>query len=355
VREELREAGVLESVRILEASTLIHSVIAASAACSIAEAGGAEDVLVVIDSLRPHLALWRSICRCLTENHVPVSPEEEGSQQRQYYSRLVERASRRKEDFAGGGSVTLVLLQPSVSVLPSADGRKEVYTLSDFEGGGFTQTVCSRVAMLEEKGIPITQDVLIRVGIPLPGSDHPAAGSGQRSQQHLEELTSLVDGHIDLRESLASVGRVPPIDPSNSLTRIGVGSTKLRPLSTTPAMAAVNSAMRLNLAAASDPGNYDANEKTRAAAYMAALQQPSPAPLSLGEEVCVLYAASLGLLDGPVAAAGEVGCVPLLRRLLEYVDAAEPSLLPRISESGLLGEAAKERFEALIAEALKAS
>ena len=120
-------------------------------------------------------------------------------------------------------------------------------------------------------------------------------------------------------------------------------------------MAAVNSAMRLNLAAASDPGNYDENEKTRAAAYMAALQQPSPTPLSLGEEVCVLYATSLGLLDGPVAAAGEVGCVPLLRHLLEYVDAAEPSLLPRISESGLLGEAAKERFEALIAEALKAS
>ena len=41
-------------------------------------------VLVVVDSLRPHLALWRSICRSLTENHVPVSPEEEGSQQRQY-------------------------------------------------------------------------------------------------------------------------------------------------------------------------------------------------------------------------------------------------------------------------------
>ena len=28
-----------------------------------------------------------------------------------------------------------------------------------------------------------------------------------------EELTSLVDGHIDLRESLAQAGRVPPIDP----------------------------------------------------------------------------------------------------------------------------------------------
>ena len=83
------------------------------------------------------------------------------------------------------------------------------------------------MAKLVDKGIPITQDVLVKVGIPLPGSDHPAAGKGQRSQQHLEELTSLVDGHIDLRENLASAGRLPPIDPSNSLTRIGVGSTKL--------------------------------------------------------------------------------------------------------------------------------
>ena len=94
--------------------------------------------------------------------------------------------------------------------------------------------------MLEAKGIQITESVLVKVGIPLPGSDHPVAGKGQRSAQHLEELTSLVDGHIDLRESLAAAGRVPPIDPSNSLTRIGVGSTKLRPLSSTPAMAAVS-------------------------------------------------------------------------------------------------------------------
>ena len=69
--------------------------------------------------------------------------------------------------------------------------------------------------------------MLVKLGIPFPGSDHPVAGKGQRSQQHLEELTSLVDGHIDLRESLAAAGRMPPIDPSNSLTRIGVGSTKL--------------------------------------------------------------------------------------------------------------------------------
>ena len=50
-------------------------------------------------------------------------------------------------------------------------------------------------------------------------------------------------------------------------------------------MAAVNSAMRLNLAAASDPGNFEPKEKARAAAYMAALQQVDPRPLSLGEVI----------------------------------------------------------------------
>ena len=265
----LKAAGLLEQTKVLVAKTPIEGMIAASAASSIAEACGAADVLVVIDSLRPHLTLWRAICKSLMDAKVVVSPEEEGSQQRAYYSALVERAARRKEQKdapAGstGGSVTLLLLQPSVSVLPAEAERKATYSLSDFESGGFTKTVCARVEMLESKGVAITEEVLVKVGIPLPGSDHPVAGKGQRSAQHLEELTSLVDGHIDLRENLASVGRVPPIDPSNSLTRIGVGSTKLRPLSSTPAMAAVSSALRLDLAAASDPGNYDEAEKVSA-------------------------------------------------------------------------------------------
>ena len=113
--------------------------------------------------------------------------------------------------------------------------------------------------------------------------------------------------------------------------------------------------MRLNLAAASDPGNFDPKEKARAAAYRAALQQPEPKPLSLGEEVCLLYAASLGLLDERVAAAGEVGSSELLADLLAHVSAAEPSLLPKISETGLLGEAAKERLTVLLTEKLASS
>ena len=82
-------------------------------------------------------------------SQVPVTAEEEGSQQRAYYSRLVERAARRKESHArGGGSVTLLLLQPSVSVLPKEADLKDLYTLADFEEGGFTKTVCSQPAQL---------------------------------------------------------------------------------------------------------------------------------------------------------------------------------------------------------------
>jgi len=191
------------------------------------------------------------------------------------------------------------------------------------------------------------------VGIPLPGSDHPVAGKGQRSAQHLEELTSLVDGHLDLRESLAAAGRVPPIDPSNSLTRIGVGSTKLRPLSTTPAMAAVTSALRLSLAAASDPVHCEAAEKRRANAYLAVLQQTTPRPYALGEEVMLLCAASSGLLDDAVASAGSAEEVEqLLRRVVAAVQQAEPTLLSRITESGLLAESSREQMSALIQDAL---
>jgi F0F1-type ATP synthase alpha subunit len=340
----LRAAGALENVRVLVARTELEGIVAASAACSIAQACE-DDVLVVVDSLRPHLQLWKETCDQLLSRDVPVTPEEEGSQQRGYYSRLVERAARRK----AGGSVTLILLQPSVSVL--AEDVKDAYTLADFEAAGFTNTACDRVKLLEEKGIRLTQEVLIKVGIPLPGSDHPAAGKGQRSAQHLEELTSLVDGHVDLRENFAAKGRVPPIDPSNSLTRIGVGSTKLRPLSQTSAMAEVCGSLRLELASAADYVHCEEKQKRRAEAYLAVLQQPDPRPLPVGEEVALLHAASTGALDDLVAScAGDAARMRgVLEGLLAHLQKRDPGLLARITATGLLGDDASKKLGELTA------
>mgnify|MGYP000847412899 CR=1 FL=1 len=346
----LHESGALENTKVLAATTALEGIVAASAACSIAQSCEDEDVLVVVDSLRPHLQLWKTMVTQLQVQSVPVTPEEEGSQQRGYYAKLVERAARRKD----GGSVTLVLLQPSVSMLPSlAAVAKEAYTLADFEEVGFTNAVRSRVKLLEAKGIQLTKEVLVKVGIPLPGSEHPAAGRGQRSAQHLEELTSLVDGHIDLREGLAAVGRVPPIDPANSLTRIGVGSSKLRPLSQSAAMADVCGPLRLELASASDYVHCEVAQARRASAYLAVLQQTELQPLPLGDEVALLHAASTGALDEPVALAGEAGAPELLRGLRAHLLAKEPELLSRISQSGLLGDAASRRLGERTAEYLE--
>ena len=60
---------------------------------------------------------------------------------------------------------------------------------------------------------------------------------------HGEALEALAAQHDD---ELAQAGRVPPIDPSNSLTRIGVGTAKtLRAAGSTPAMQDVTRALRL--------------------------------------------------------------------------------------------------------------
>ena len=48
-----------------------------------------DDVLVMVDHLGPHLQLWRDSCEALEGLGVAVRSEEEGSQQRTFYSRLV--------------------------------------------------------------------------------------------------------------------------------------------------------------------------------------------------------------------------------------------------------------------------
>ena len=67
----------------------------------------------------------------------------------------------------------------------------------------------------------------------------------------------------------------------------------------------------------------------------------------------LLCAASSGLLDDAVASAGSAEEVEqLLRRVVAAVQQAEPTLLSRITESGLLAESSREQMSALIQDAL---
>lgn len=397
--EGLRAGGALESTMVLRAGSPTEGVLAMQAACSIAAAEGG-DVLVVIDSLAPYLWLWRQSCVALQAKGVDVRAEEEGSQQRtmcdahptprspaplrarvgtwrrrpppwpmaccsstlaapsaaaaRRYAALTERAHRRKDSVNttyGEGSVTLLLLQPSASLVGGA--TKEAYTVADFEEAGFSQRAIARVSMLADKGVAITEEVLTKLAIPLPGSGHPQGGGSKADYQHLEELTSLVDGHVELREPLAAAGRRPPLDPSNSLTRIGVGTAKtLKASGATPAMQELNKALRLELAAASDPAGCEPTQQRRATAFLAVLQQPEPAPLQLSDEVVLLLAASEGLLDAKASelSLDEMGA--LLRGLASHVRGAAPELLAKVDATGVLLDETAAELRTLIADHL---
>ena len=270
------------------------------------------------------------------------------------YAALTERAHRRKDSVNttyGEGSVTLLLLQPSASLVGGA--TKEAYTVADFEEAGFSQRAIARVSMLADKGVAITEEVLTKLAIPLPGSGHPQGGGSKADYQHLEELTSLVDGHVELREPLAAAGRRPPLDPSNSLTRIGVGTAKtLKASGATPAMQELNKALRLELAAASDPAGCEPTQQRRATAFLAVLQQPEPAPLQLSDEVVLLLAASEGLLDAKASelSLDEMGA--LLRGLASHVRGAAPELLAKVDATGVLLDETAAELRTLIADHL---
>ncbi len=328
--DSLRGAPWLASTKVLLAEGDVELLLAAQAACSYAEARGG-DSLVVVDSLAPLLRLWRSAEAALAAQQIVVRAEEEGSQLRAFYALLTERANRRK-----GGSTTLLLLQPSASVRAAAESAKEAYELDDFVEAGFSQTALKRLGVLVSKGVPLTPSTLEKLSIPAPGSGHPRAEGGRRAGQHTEELTSLSDGHIELSETLASVGRQPPVDPAQSLTRIGVGTTALRPAATTKAMRLVTRALRLELASAADPVHCETAQRTRAAACAACLHQPEAAPMPLGEQVALLLAATGGLLDGAVGDVQPEALNGLVSRLRAHLRAQVPQVLEKVTSTGRL-------------------
>jgi hypothetical protein len=69
----------------------------------------------------------------------------------------------------------------------------------------------------------------------------------------------------------------------------------------------------------------------------------------------LLHGASAGALDKPVAQASEEDVRGLLEGLLAHINDSEPDLLPRITGSGLLGEAASQRIGELTAGYLQPS
>ena len=153
---------------------------------------------------------------------------------------------------------------------------------------------------------------------------------GLSSDAHLEELKSLADGHIVLCPLLFAAGQLPALDASKSITRIGIGSdtTKHGQVSGNRsdadeekrvnvikdprphALRLIAAPARIALSAAQDHAAsgaqgselrggdseevWRARSAARLAVWRAALSQPECAPLSLSDQVVLLFTAAMG-------------------------------------------------------------
>ena len=152
---------------------------------------------------------------------------------------------------------------------------------------------------------------------------------------------SICDGQIMLDTSLFNEGFCPPMDPGLSVSRVGS-------MAQTPAMKKVAGRLRIDLAQYEEMAQFvkfgaEADEATleqltRGERERELLKQDQHAPLSLEQEVAVLYAAVNGFVDP----------VPLLelhrfeQEFLAFMEARHPSVLAEIRDSKDLSPATED-------------
>ena len=145
-------------------------------------------------------------------------------------------------------------------------------------------------------------------------------------------MSSIADGHIRLTPGLKALGVNPPLDPQNSLTRIGIGSRKEIRDHRSKAMQKVAARLRIDVTSALDAVKLNsstaevAHANRQLAAWRSALSQDPLRPLPLHEQVVLLFVAAAYHDDPIVAEALKGGRDSLiLRHMRSY---SQPVRLP---------------------------
>jgi F0F1-type ATP synthase alpha subunit len=329
-----------------------EAVAAAATACTLAEhhaltTGG--DAIVIIDDINLHKTLWdittRELVNVYGTNSVVEADLNGGSssEMRGYFSGLIQRAARFNTK-RGGGSVTLILL----STLPNPDetdmdGNKEdnddddatTYDASDFDT--MSEKIRTRIRLLVSAKVPLTAANLRKIKLPIPRPS-PAEDRRRLALQHIEDLISMSDGQVWLDVSM--IGRSPPLDPSRSITRVGVGADTLTCRADAPALRSVVGSLRFEFQQALDLSpdtlsssslkgiaggevdNDNARQVRRRDAFLLAMHQEVHEGRKLSHECTLLLAASCGHLDDVLAKGGKAGTTlgrDMIEGLLEYV------------------------------------
>ena len=342
-----------------------EAVAAAAAACTLAEHhaltyGG--DAVVVVDDVNLHKSLWDMTTRELVGvfgiNSVVEADLNGGSssEMRGYFSGLIQRAARFNAK-RGGGSVTLILLStlpdPDADVEGDGDAAAAAFDASDFDS--MSEKIRARIRMLVNAGVPLTSANLRKIKLPVP---RPSAAEDRKrlALQHVEDLISMSDGQVWLD---AGQGRSPPLDPSRSITRVGVGAdTPCR--ADAPALRSVVGSLRFEFQQAMDLSGGDgassrsagdARQVRRRDAFLLAMHQESNEGRKLSDECAVLLAASRGHLDGVLVDGGKAGTSrgrEAIEGMLEYVGNEAGGIIRSIDDTLDLSPEDRNALEEII-------
>ena len=366
--EEGDEGGTISTEK---AMTAAEAVAVAATTCSLAEhhaltTGG--DSIVFIDDLNLHKSLWDVTTQFLVQVYgedAVVAADLQGSgssEMRGYFSGLIQRSARFNVK-KGGGSVTLILL----STLPgeedqvdSNNGGEEEPTFdpSDFEN--MPEKIKARISMLVKAKVPLTPTNLKKIQIPLP-STSDAENAKRLALQHVEDLISMSDGQIWLDEALAQLGRSPPLDPSRSITRVGVGADTVSCRADAPALRSVVGSLRFEFQQAMDvmdtsttTSSIVGNKKQvqRRDAFLLAMHQESNQRRKLSHECIALLAASRGHLDAVLAEGGLAGTDKgreAIDGLIDFVESNASGVVTEIESSLDLSSEGRSLLEDAIA------
>jgi len=338
-----------------------EAVAVAAATCTLGEhhaltTGG--DSVVIIDDINLHKSLWdittRELVKVYGVNSVVEADLQGGSssEMRGFFSSLIQRAARFKAN-KGGGSVTLVLL----STLPNPEeegednsGEDEVtFEASDFDG--MADKIKMRIDMLIKAKVPLTPTNLRKINLPVPKPSE-TENAKRLAIQHIEDLISMSDGQVWLDEALAQQGRSPPLDPSRSMTRVGIGADTRNCRADAPALRSVVGSLRFEFQQALDvmdsslststlPGasiEGDVRQVQRRDAYLLAMNQRTDEARKLSEECVALLAASQGYLDGQTTMGG----------LMAHVEKEVPQIVKSIDTTLDLSQEERNTLEGAI-------
>jgi hypothetical protein len=233
--------------RVTGAAAMLPSIeryFAAATAVAIGEAyrDGGHDSLVILDELSAFRNLWQTAAE-LSASYDPrlryLSGQHEITELRPYYSALLQRSAK----LAGAGSMSILTLiaaevtrcEDEASEQPTAESG---YPLSVFEEEGYAADALARLGKLSAYNVPITDEVLKKMHLPIPEVELQSASADEDPQgthtsanaeargapvspqrRHTEEMMSLSDGHIllDADEFLRSDGaeaQLPAISPT---------------------------------------------------------------------------------------------------------------------------------------------